>query len=58
MDMTEYVDPNDPSGQAYYIRTANAAGEPADPKKWVLFMEGGSTAAHTRPIDTRLPSTP
>ena len=22
MDMTEYVDPNDPSGQAYHIRTA------------------------------------
>jgi hypothetical protein len=26
---------------AYYIRTANQKGVPADPSKWVLFMEGG-----------------
>jgi hypothetical protein len=31
----------DGSPGAYYIRTVNAAGQPADPTKWVIFMEGG-----------------
>lgn len=31
----------DGSPGAYYIRTANAAGVTSDPKKWVVFMEGG-----------------
>ena len=35
----------DGSPAAYYIRTANAAGVKSDPKKWVLFMEGGGWAS-------------
>eukprot|EP00040_Diaphanoeca_grandis_P020239 m.107608 g.107608 ORF g.107608 m.107608 type:complete len:416 (+) comp27811_c2_seq1:300-1547(+) len=35
----------DGSPGAYYIRTANAAGVAADPKKWVIFMEGGGWCA-------------
>lgn len=34
----------DGSPAAYYIRTANAAGIKADPKRWILFMEGGGWA--------------
>ena len=25
----------------YYVRTHNAKGEAADPKKWIVFMQGG-----------------
>ena len=35
----------DGSPGAFYIRTANAAGVPSDPNKWVLFMEGGGWAS-------------
>ena len=35
----------DGSPAAYYVRTANAAGIKSDPKKWVLFMEGGGWAS-------------
>jgi hypothetical protein len=31
--------------RAYYIRTSNEAGVPADPTKWLLFMEGGGWAS-------------
>jgi hypothetical protein len=31
----------DGSPGGYYMRTHNAKGEAADPKKWVVFMQGG-----------------
>ena len=38
-------EPPPPCCSAYYIRTANAAGLPSDPTKWVVFMEGGGWAS-------------
>ena len=31
----------DGSPGGYYIRTHNAKGDAADPKKWIVFMQGG-----------------
>ena len=31
----------DGSPGGYYLRTHNTKGEPADPKKWIIFAQGG-----------------
>ena len=53
MDMTEYVDPNDPSGQAYHIRTArhNPARWKGENTQWTVGSKLSKDYLSTVPGD-------